>query len=151
MSYTRSCHRKHGCLLNTCLSFILITWPYNFSRFSLILLDAPATSVVPLMWSFRMYPSLTRRVSIPVSSSHFLLVVLLTLSFLPRSLHHTTELVWQQFCKHFPSVSLATSCGATLHCVSSNFFMTFSRASCRSGGNHKLLFLNGRDRRLSRN
>ena len=39
-------------LLTMCSSFILLTWPYHFSRFSVIFLDA-CTSLVPLMCSFR--------------------------------------------------------------------------------------------------
>ena len=39
-------------LLIMCSSFILITWPYHFSRFSVIFMDAYATLVVPLMCSF---------------------------------------------------------------------------------------------------
>ena len=39
-------------LLNTCSSFILIAWPYHFSRFSVIFLDVSTTLVVPLMCSF---------------------------------------------------------------------------------------------------
>ena len=34
-------------------SFILLTWPYHFRRFSVIFLDACTTLVVPLMCSFR--------------------------------------------------------------------------------------------------
>ena len=40
-------------LLTMCSSFILLTWPYHFSRFSVIFLDACTTLVVPLMFSFR--------------------------------------------------------------------------------------------------
>ena len=40
-------------LLTMCSSFILLTWPYHFSRFSVIFLDACTTPVVPLMCSFR--------------------------------------------------------------------------------------------------
>ena len=43
-----------GVLLTMCSSFILLTWPYHFSRFSVIFLDACTTLVVPLMCSFRM-------------------------------------------------------------------------------------------------
>ena len=47
-------------------------------------------SILPL--SYRA-PSLSLRTLITASSSHLLLVVLLVLSLLPRSLHHTTEIV----------------------------------------------------------
>ena len=40
-------------LLTMCSSFILITWPYHFSRFPVIALVACTTLVVPLMCSFR--------------------------------------------------------------------------------------------------
>ena len=40
-------------LLTMCSSFILITWPYHLSRFSVIFLNACTTLVVPLMCSFR--------------------------------------------------------------------------------------------------
>ena len=40
-------------LLTMCSSFILLTWPYHFSRFSVIFLEACATLAVPLMCSFR--------------------------------------------------------------------------------------------------
>ena len=40
-------------LLTMCSSFILLTWPYHFSRFSVIVLDPFTTLVVPLMCSFR--------------------------------------------------------------------------------------------------
>ena len=40
-------------LLTTCSSFILLTWPYHFSCFSIIFLDACTILVVPLMCSFR--------------------------------------------------------------------------------------------------
>ena len=40
-------------LLTMCSSFILLTWPYHFSRFSLIFLEACTTLAVPLMCSFR--------------------------------------------------------------------------------------------------
>ena len=40
-------------LLTMCSSFILLTWPYHFSRFSVIVLDASTTLVVLLMCSFR--------------------------------------------------------------------------------------------------
>ena len=42
-----------GVLLTVCSSFILLTWPYHFSRFSVIFFDACTTLVVPLMCSFR--------------------------------------------------------------------------------------------------
>ena len=48
------------------------------------------------------------------------------LSLLPRSLHHTTELVWPPFCKHTPSASRASSCHTTPHCISSSFPMLHS-------------------------
>ena len=71
-------------------------------------------------------PSLSHRTSISASSSHLLLIVRLVLSLLPRSLHHTTELVWPQLCKLFPSVSMASSSHTTLHCISSSFSMLHS-------------------------
>ena len=71
-------------------------------------------------------PSLSHCTSISASLPPLLLVVLLVLSLLPRSLHHTTELVWPQFCKPFPSVSLASSCHTTLHCISSSFSILHS-------------------------
>ena len=40
-------------LLTICSSFILLTWPYHFSRFSVIFFDACTTLVVPLMCAFR--------------------------------------------------------------------------------------------------
>ena len=40
-------------LLAMCSSFILLTWPYHFSHFSVISLEACTTLVVPLMCSFR--------------------------------------------------------------------------------------------------
>ena len=40
-------------LLTMCSSFILLTWPYHFSRFSVIFLEACTTPVVPPMCSFR--------------------------------------------------------------------------------------------------
>ena len=40
-------------LLTMCSSFILLTWPYHSSRFSVILLDACTTLVVHRMCSFR--------------------------------------------------------------------------------------------------
>ena len=40
-------------LLTMCSSFILLTWPYHFSGFSVIFLDACTTLVIPLMCSFR--------------------------------------------------------------------------------------------------
>ena len=40
-------------LLTMCSSFILFTWPYHFSRFSVIFLEAYTALVVPLMCSFR--------------------------------------------------------------------------------------------------
>ena len=39
--------------LTMCSSFILLTWPYHFNRFSVILLDACTPLVIPLMCSFR--------------------------------------------------------------------------------------------------
>ena len=39
-------------LLTMCSSFILLTWPYHFSSFSVIVLDTCATLVVPLVCSF---------------------------------------------------------------------------------------------------
>ena len=93
----------------------LITWPYHLSRFSVIFVDACA-NLVRLMCSFRI-------LSISASPSHLLLVMLLVPSLLPRSLHHTTELVWPVFCKPSPSASLASSCHTTLHCISSSFPM----------------------------
>ena len=75
---------------------------------------------------FGSYPSLSLRTSISASSSHLLLVLLLVLSLLPRYMHHTTELVWPQYCKPFPSVSLASSCHTTLHCISSSFSIMHS-------------------------
>ena len=43
----------YSILLTICSSFILLTWPYHFGRFSVIFLDAYTTLVVPLMCSFR--------------------------------------------------------------------------------------------------
>ena len=40
-------------LLSMCSSFILLTWPYHFSRCSVIVLHSCTTLVVPLMCSFR--------------------------------------------------------------------------------------------------
>ena len=40
-------------LLTMCSSFILLTWPYHFSRFSILFLESCTTLVVPLMCSFR--------------------------------------------------------------------------------------------------
>ena len=40
-------------LLTVCSSSILLTWPYHFSRFSVIVFDACTTLVVPLMCSLR--------------------------------------------------------------------------------------------------
>ena len=40
-------------LLTVCAPFILLTWPYHFSRFSIIFLDACTTLVVLQMCSFR--------------------------------------------------------------------------------------------------
>ena len=74
-------------------------------------------------WS---YPSLSLHTSMSASSSHLLLVVHIVPSLLPRSLHHTTELAWPQFCILFPSVSLASSCHTTLHCISSSLSMLHS-------------------------
>ena len=75
-------------LLTMCSSFILLTWPYHFSRFSVIFLDACTNPVVPLMCSFRILSLLvTPHIHL------ILLVVLLVLSLLPRTLYHTTELV----------------------------------------------------------
>ena len=84
-----------------CSSFILLTWLYHLSRFSVIFWDAYTTLAVPLMCSFRI---LSLRTSISASSSHLLLVVLLVFSLLPMPLDHITELVRPQFCKPFPSV-----------------------------------------------
>ena len=42
-----------GILLTMCSSFILLTWTYHFSRFSVVFLEACTTLVVPLMCSFR--------------------------------------------------------------------------------------------------
>ena len=76
-------------LLTRCYSSILVTWSYHLSPCSVIFLAACVTFVVPLMCSFQI---LSLRTSISASSSHLLLVVLLVLSLLPRSLHHTTGL-----------------------------------------------------------
>ena len=61
-----ACHRRFGrplllfpgmstsnILLTMCSTFILLTWPYHFSRFSVIFLHSCTTLVVPLMCSFR--------------------------------------------------------------------------------------------------
>ena len=40
-------------LLTMCPSFILLTWPYHFSGFSVTFLDACTTLAVPIMCSFR--------------------------------------------------------------------------------------------------
>ena len=40
-------------LLTICSSFILLTWPYHFSRCYIIFFDACTTLFVPLMCSFR--------------------------------------------------------------------------------------------------
>ena len=40
-------------LLTMCSSSILLTWPYHFSRFSVIFVDVCTTLVVSLMRSFR--------------------------------------------------------------------------------------------------
>ena len=40
-------------LRTMCSSFILLSWPYHFSHFSVIFLDACTTLVVPLMCSFQ--------------------------------------------------------------------------------------------------
>ena len=103
-----------------CSSFILLTWPYHFRRFSVI-----SWPLAPLLLSlycvhFGYYPSLSLRTSISASSSRLLLVVLLVISLLPRSLHHTTELV-PQFCIPSPSASMAPSCHTTLDRISSRF------------------------------
>ena len=74
-------------LLTMCSSFILLTWPYHFSSYSVIFLDACTTLFVPLMCSFRILTeSLSLCTSISASSSHLLLVVLLVLSLLTRCL-----------------------------------------------------------------
>ena len=82
-------------LLTMCSSFILLTWPYHFSRFSVIFLDACTTIVVPLMCSFRILSLLVTphiHLSILISFT-LILVVLIDLLLSPRFLHHTTELV----------------------------------------------------------
>ena len=46
-----TCMSTSSILLTMCSSFILLTWPYHFSRFCAIFLDA-CTTLVPLMCSF---------------------------------------------------------------------------------------------------
>ena len=67
-------------LLTMCSSFIVLTWPYHFSHFSVIFLDAWTTLVDPLMCSFQILSLLVTPQSISASPSHSLLVVLLDLS-----------------------------------------------------------------------
>ena len=62
-------------LLTMCSSFILLTWPYHFSRFSVIFLDACTTLVVPLMclfWisSLLVTPHIHLSILISFTSSH---------------------------------------------------------------------------------
>ena len=106
-------------LLTMCSSFILLTWPYHFTRFSVIFLDACSTLGVPLMCSFWILSLLvTPHIHLSILIS-FTSSVLLVPSLSPRFLHHTTELVGPQFCKPSPPASLAYSCHTTLHCISS--------------------------------
>ena len=61
--------------LTMCSSFILLTWPHHFSRFSVIFLDACTTLVVPLMCSFRILsllvtPHMHLSILISLTSSH---------------------------------------------------------------------------------
>ena len=71
-------------LLNMCSSFILLTWPYHFSRFSVIFLDACTTLVVPIMCSFRiLYPSLSLRTSI--SGFRLMRTHIVTFTYLAQS------------------------------------------------------------------
>ena len=62
-------------LLTMCSSFILLTWPYHFSHFSVILYDACTTLVVTLMCSFRILsllvtPHIHLSILISFNSSH---------------------------------------------------------------------------------
>ena len=80
-------------LLTMCSSFILLTWPYHFSRFSVIFLDACTTPVVPLMCSFRILsllvtPHIHLSILISFTSSRASFPLLS-----PRFQYHTTELV----------------------------------------------------------
>ena len=78
--------------LTMCSSFILLTWPQHFNRFSVIFLDVPLDHVAPQMCSFRIWSFLvTLRTSISASSSHLLIVILLVLSLLPRCQHHIQQ------------------------------------------------------------
>ena len=122
-------------ILTVCSSFILTTWPYHFSRFlCVIFVDACTTLVVPLMCSFMILSHLALHISISASSTNLLLVVPLIRRTLVvahvsapynRAGQATIRLA-KLFCKPFPSVSLASSCHTTLHCISSSVSMLHS-------------------------
>ena len=60
-------------LLTMCSSCILLTWPYHFSLFSVVFLEAFTTLVVPLMCSFRILSLLVSphiHLSIPISFNY---------------------------------------------------------------------------------
>ena len=113
-------------LLAMCSSFILLTWPYHFSRFSVIFFDACTTLVVPLMCSFRIVsllvtPHIHLSILISFTSSRASCPIVVAQVFVP---YNRAGLI--TFFKHFPSVSLASSCHTTLHCISSSFSMLHS-------------------------
>ena len=82
-------------LLTMCSSFILLTWPYHLSRFSVIFSDSCISLVVPIMCSFLILSLLVTPHIHLRSSSHSLLVVLLVLSLLPRSVVCTSVYLLQ--------------------------------------------------------
>ena len=113
-------------ILTMCSSFILLTWPYHFSRFSVIFLDACTTLVVPLMCSFRILSHLV--------TPHIHLSILISFTFSRASCPLVVVQVSAPYNraglttvgKPTPSASLASSCHTTLHCISSSFPMLHS-------------------------
>ena len=80
-------------LLTMCSSFILLTWPYHFSRISIIFLDACTTLVAVLMCSFRILsllvtPHIHLSILISCTSSHASCPLVVA-----QVSDHTTELV----------------------------------------------------------
>ena len=105
-------------LLTMCSSFVLLTWLCHFSRFSVILLEPCTTLVDDLMCSFRMVTLLVTthiHISILISFTSSRACYPLVVSQV-YAVYNRAALT--QFCKLFPSVSLASSCHTTLLCIS---------------------------------
>ena len=97
-------------LLTMCSSFILLTWPYHFSRFSVIFLDACTTLAVPLTCSFRI-------VSLLVTPNIHLSILI---SFTSR--RASCPIVVAQVSAPYNRAGLTT----VLYCISSSFPMLHS-------------------------